>query len=161
VNQQPPVHQLAVLSIGWAAFLHLVPDLVLPARVNQQPPMHQLAVLSTGWATFFQSAPDGVHHSPFLFTADHCTFFFFLGSWLFSPRPNLTYSYPAHFPTLIHIAPTSVSYFLFPTDIATLKTSYLIDLATVLTTYPTNLVTLLITYLTNLIIVLNLVTLIR
>jgi hypothetical protein len=48
-----------------------------PAKVNQQPPMHQLAVLSTGWAAFFHSVPDGVHHSPFLFVVDHCTFFFF------------------------------------------------------------------------------------
>ncbi len=46
------------------------------ARVNQQPPMHQLAVLSTGCLAFFHSAPDGVHDSPFLFAADHCTFFF-------------------------------------------------------------------------------------
>jgi hypothetical protein len=29
VNQHPPVHQLAVLSIGWAAFLHSVPGPVL------------------------------------------------------------------------------------------------------------------------------------
>jgi hypothetical protein len=26
VNQHPPVHQLAILSIGWAAFFHPVPD---------------------------------------------------------------------------------------------------------------------------------------
>jgi hypothetical protein len=29
VNQHPPVHQLAVLSIGWAAFPHPVPNPVL------------------------------------------------------------------------------------------------------------------------------------
>jgi hypothetical protein len=29
VNQHPPVHQLAILSIGWAAFLHPVPNPVL------------------------------------------------------------------------------------------------------------------------------------
>jgi hypothetical protein len=51
----------------------------LGARVNQQPPMHQLAILSTGWVAFFHSAPDGVHLSPFLFAADHCTFFLVLG----------------------------------------------------------------------------------
>jgi len=26
VNQQPPMHQLAVMSIGWATFFHSVPD---------------------------------------------------------------------------------------------------------------------------------------
>jgi len=54
----------------------------------------------------------------------------------FGVTPN---SYPAHFPTLISIAPTLVPYLLSPTD-----------LAIVLTTYPTNLATLLITYPTNL-----------
>jgi hypothetical protein len=28
VNQQPPMHQLGVLSTGWAAFFHLVSDVV-------------------------------------------------------------------------------------------------------------------------------------
>jgi hypothetical protein len=117
------------------------------ARVNQHPPMHQLAVLSTGWAAFFHSAPDGVHHSPFIFATDHFTFFFLCGR--FSPGPDLTPTYPAHFPTLISIAPTLVPYLLPPYDIATLITSYPIDLDIVLTTYPTNLATLLITYPTN------------
>jgi hypothetical protein len=106
--------------------------------------MDQLAVLSTGCLAFFHSAPDGVHDSPFLFAADHCTFFF--GSWSFFPGPDLTHSYLAHFSTFISIAPTLVPYLLSLTDTATLIISYPIDLATVLTTYPTNLVTLLITY---------------
>jgi len=59
-------------------------------------------------------------------------------------------SYPAHFPTLISIAPTLVPYLLSPTNTSTLISSYLIDLAIILTTYPTNLATLLITYPTNL-----------
>ncbi len=59
-------------------------------------------------------------------------------------------SYPAHFPTLISIAPTLVPYLLSLTHITTLITSYPTDLAIVLTTYPTNLATLLITYPTNL-----------
>jgi hypothetical protein len=87
---------------------------------------------------------------------DHCTFSFYF--WLcsrFSPGPDLTPSYPAHFPTFISIAPTLVPYLLSLTNIATLITSYLIDLATILTTYPTNLATLLITYPTNLTIVLT------
>jgi hypothetical protein len=114
------------------------------AKVNQQPPMHQLAILSTGCLVFFHSAPDGVSDSPFLFVANHCTFFFrFL---VVFPGPNLTHSYHAHFSTFISTAPTLVPYLLSPTDIATLIISYPIDLATVLTTYPTNLATLLITY---------------
>ncbi len=119
--------------------------------------MHQLAVLSTGWAAIFHSAPDGVHHSPVFFAADHYTFFFFVFLVLghFSPGPpDLTHSYPAHFPTLISIAPTLVPYLLSPIDIVNLIASYPIDLVTILTTYPTNLATLLITYLTNLTIVL-------
>jgi hypothetical protein len=66
------------------------------------------------------------------------------------PRPDLTHTYPYHFPALISIAPTLVPYLLSPIDTATLITSYPTDLATVLTTYPTNLATLLITYPTNL-----------
>ncbi len=111
--------------------------------MNQQPPMHQLAVLSIGCLAFFHSAPNGVHDSPFLFAADHCTFFF--GSWLFFLGPDLTHSYPAHFSTFISTAPTLVPYLLSPTNIATLITNYPIDLATVLSTYLTNLATLLIT----------------
>jgi hypothetical protein len=116
--------------------------------VNQQPPMHQLAVLFTGWVAFFHLAPNGVHLNPFLFVANHCTFFF--GSWPFFPGPDLTHSYLAHFFTLIGIATTLVPYLLSPIDTTTLITNYPIDLATVLTTYPTNLATLLITYPTNL-----------
>jgi hypothetical protein len=99
--------------------------------VNQQPPMHQLAVLSTGWADFFHSVPDGVHHSPFLFGADHCTFYFyfyFLVLGRFSLGPDLTHIYPAHLPTLISIAPTLVPYLLSLTDIATIIITYPINL---------------------------------
>ncbi len=81
------------------------------------------------------------------------TVLFFLFLFLFLsvfPGPDLTHTYPAHFPTLVSIAPTLVPYLLSPTDTATLITSYPTDLAIVLTTYPTNLVTLLITYPTNL-----------
>jgi hypothetical protein len=48
-------------------------------KVNQQPPMHQLVILSIGWAAFFHSVSNGVHHTPFLCIADHCSFFFFFG----------------------------------------------------------------------------------
>jgi hypothetical protein len=118
--------------------------------------MHQLVALSTGWATFFHSAQDGVHHSPFFFATNHCTFLFiFLLCGRFSPGPDLPPGYPAHHPTLLNTAPTLVPYLLSFTKIATLITSYPIDLATLLTTYPTNLATLLITYLTNLTIILT------
>ncbi len=75
--------------------------------------------------------------------------FFFLFLAVF-PRPDLTHSYPTHFPTLVSIAPTLVPYLLSPSDIATLITSYPTNLAIVLTTYLTNLATLLITYPINL-----------
>ncbi len=79
------------------------------------------------------------------------TIFFILFLFLaVFPGPDLTHTYPAHFPTFISIAPTLVPYLLYLTDTTTLITSYPTDLATVLTTYPTNLATLLITYPTNL-----------
>ncbi len=80
------------------------------ARVNQQPPMHQLAVLSTGWAAYFHLVSDGVHHSPFIFAADQCTFFFLVFSLLFFPGPDFTHSYLAHLLTLINIVQTLVPY---------------------------------------------------
>jgi hypothetical protein len=52
MNQHSPMHQLAVLSMGWAAFSH-------PASIIQLSlvsPMHQLAVLSMGWAAFSHPA---------------------------------------------------------------------------------------------------------
>ncbi len=118
--------------------------------------MHQLVVLSSGWAAFFHSTQDGVHHTPFFFATDHCIFIiiiiFLCGH--FSPGPDLPPRYPAHFFTLLNIAPTLVPYLLSLTNIATLITSYPIDLTIVLTTYPTNLAILLITYPTNLTIIL-------
>jgi hypothetical protein len=120
------------------------------ARVNQQPSIHQLAILLTGWAAFFHLAPDRVHHSPFFFVADHCILLYFLVLDCFSSGPDLTHSYPTHFPILVSTAPTLVLYLLYPTDIATLITSYSIDLVTIQITYLTNLATLLITYHTNL-----------
>jgi hypothetical protein len=114
--------------------------------------MHQSVVLSTGWAMFFHSAPNAVHHSPFFFFVDHCTFLFFLFLVVFPL--DLTY-HRVCFPTFISTAPTLVPYLLSPTDIATLITNYLINLTIILTTYPTNLATLFITYLTNLTIVLT------
>jgi hypothetical protein len=148
-----------ILCLGPALWGGLLEDAILSlgsafkqdmGRMNQQPPMHQLAVLSTRWVAFFHSAPDGVHHSRFLFAADHCTFFCFFLFLAVFPGPDLTHSYNVHFPTLISIAPTLVPYLLSPTNTATLITNYPTDLAIVLTTYPTNLATLLITYPTNL-----------
>ncbi len=147
----------------WWVLVHSSPIMKYynQAKVNQQPPMHQLVVLSTRWATFFHLALDGVHHNPFFLVIDHYTliYFIFLFCGRFSLGPNLTPSYPTHFPTLINTTPTLVPYLLSPTDITTLITtlitSYHVDLATILTTYPTNLTTLLITYPTNLTIVLT------
>ncbi len=104
--------------------LYPVASILLLSRVNQQPPMYQLAVLSTGCLAFFHLAPDGVHRSPFLFAADHCTFFYFFFFLFLAvfPGPDLTHTYPVHFPTLISIAPTLVPYLLSPTDTATLIT---------------------------------------
>jgi hypothetical protein len=118
------------------------------ARVNQQPPMHQLTVLSTRWVAFFHLALDGVHLSPFLFAADHCTFFFLV-------LDRFSLDLTSHIATLLTFLPSQVlqqPWYLiyYPLDTATLITSYPFDLATGLTTYPTNLATILITYPTNL-----------
>jgi hypothetical protein len=40
--------------------------------------------LSTGWAAFFHLTKDDIYHTPFIFTADHCTFFFGLFLIIFS-----------------------------------------------------------------------------
>jgi hypothetical protein len=83
--------------------------------------------------------PDGVHHGPFFFLLTIVFFIlFYFGSWPFFPKTNLTHSYPAHFPTIISIAPTLLPYLLSPTNTTTLITSYHIDLATLLIAYPTN-----------------------
>jgi hypothetical protein len=77
-------------------------------------------------------------------------FFWFLAVF---PGPDLTHSYPAHFPTVISMhQPTDTATLItsYPTHLATVLTTYPTNLATVLTTYPTNLATLLITYPTNL-----------
>jgi len=86
--------------------------------VNQHPPMHQLTILFTGWAAFFHSTIDGVHHSPFLFAAEHCTFSFVSVLGRFSLGPDLTQNYPIHLLIVISTPPTLVPYLLFPIDIA-------------------------------------------
>ncbi len=120
VNQQPPMHQLVVLSTGWAPFFYSASDGVLLQSISC------------------------------LFAGDHCTFFFWFVLGCFFLGPNLTHRYPTHLPTLLNIVPTLVPYQLSPTNKATLITSYPTDLTIILTTYPTILATLLITYHTDL-----------
>jgi hypothetical protein len=59
--------------------------------------MHQLAIMSTGWGAFFHLALDGVHHSPFLFAADHCIYLFIF--WFLAIFPLDLTCHPVHFPT--------------------------------------------------------------
>jgi len=106
VNQQPPMHQLAVLSTGWVVSFHLASD-----GVHHSP----FYFLATDHCIFFL----------FFSLCDH-----------FSSRPDFTHSYHAHFLTLVSTTPTLVPYLLSPIDIATLITSYRINLATVLTKLP-------------------------
>jgi hypothetical protein len=49
VNQHPQIHQLAVLSIGWAAFFHPVPD-----------PSLTLSTLNLFWLLTFDPFSFGV-----------------------------------------------------------------------------------------------------
>ncbi len=55
-----------------------------------------------------------VHHSPFLFAADHCSFVF--GGFVlscFSPEPDLKHNNPTHLPMVISTLPTLVPYQLY------------------------------------------------
>jgi hypothetical protein len=111
--------------------------------------MHQLAVLSIRWVAFFHLVPDGVHDSPFLFAADHCTFFFLV-------LARFSVDLTSHIATMFTFLPCSLFYLAtalttYPTNLATVLTTYPINLATILITYPTNLATVLTTYPTNLI----------
>jgi hypothetical protein len=88
VNQQPPMHQLAVLSTGWAAFFHSAPDGVHHSR-------------------FFLAAD---HCTSFL------SFFFWILAVFpldltlhIATLPTFLPS-QAHFPTFISTAPTLVPY---------------------------------------------------
>ncbi len=150
VNQQPPMHQLVVLSIGWATFFHSAPDGVHHNFFFCYWPMYLFFFVFFYFAAIF---PLHLDLTPSYI--DHCTFFslFFLLCSRFPPRLNLTLSYPTHFPPSLH-QPWYL-YLLSPTNIATLITRYPIDLVTVLATYPINLATLLITYLINSTIVLT------
>jgi hypothetical protein len=53
VNQHSPVHQLAILSIGWAAFFHLALD---PALINIVPQSTFFGYWPSTlfWTIFFQ-----------------------------------------------------------------------------------------------------------
>jgi hypothetical protein len=79
VYQQPPMHQLAVLPTGWAAFFHSTPN-----GVHHK--VYFFLLLTTVIRFFF--------------------FFFVLGC--FSLGPDLTHSYPAHLLILISSAPTNL-----------------------------------------------------
>jgi hypothetical protein len=115
VNQQPPMHQLVVLSCGWVVFFHMAPN-----EVHHDP--------------FFFATEHCIYLFLFLFIFLLCDHF--------PPRLDFTPSYLAHFPTLISTTPTLVPYLLSLIDITTLITSYPIDLFIIPTTYPTNLATL-------------------
>jgi len=121
VNQQPPMHQLAILSIGWAPFFHLALD-----TVHHNP--------------FFFIAD----HCFFSFLG---SWPFFPWTW---PHTYLPYSlsYPHKSYTnlgTLFIIPYWLSY---PIDLATILTTYPTNLATLHTQslywhkYFTNLITL-------------------
>jgi hypothetical protein len=59
-------------------------------------------------STFFHLASNWVHHSPFLFAADHCTFFFLSLFLVLFLRFDLRHSYPTHLSTFTSIVPTLV-----------------------------------------------------
>jgi hypothetical protein len=81
VNQQPPMHQLAVLSTGWAA----VPF------------------------DFRWGSSQSISFGFFLLLIAVFSFWGFVFGWFFLGF-DLTHSYPTHLPTLISIVPTLVLY---------------------------------------------------
>jgi hypothetical protein len=86
--------------------------LIVVANAGQNEPgaTNALVGCSVHWMgyVFSFSAPYGVHHSPFLFVVDHCTFFSFF--WFLAVYPLDLTCYLAHFPTVLSTAPTLVPY---------------------------------------------------
>jgi hypothetical protein len=147
MNQHPLIHQLVILSIGWAMYLHLVIDLVLIGHGEL------VATNAPTWSfsLFFIWCQMGfiiIHFFLLLIIVLNYYFWVFghFSLWL-----DFTYSYLIHLRTTPSTTPTLVPYIFSPIDITILIINYPIELATILTTYPTNLATLKITYLTDLI----------
>ncbi len=122
VSQQPPMHQLVVLSIGWATFCHSTLN-----GVHHNPFFftgnHYIFFGGVVLGCFFLG-PDFTHNYPIHLLT------------LISIVPTLVpyLSSPIDITTLI----TS-----YPTDLTTILTTYLTNLATLLTTYFINLTSLL------------------
>jgi hypothetical protein len=123
------MHQLAVLSTGWAAFFHSAPD-----GVYQSP--------------FFSTAD----HCTFFFFLVLVRFF--PGPDLTHSYPAHFLTFISIAPTLVSYSlfSTDIATLItnYPIDLATVLTIYPTNLATLLITYPINLITVLTTYSTNL-----------
>ncbi len=122
VNQQPPMHQLAILSTGWAVCCHSASDGVHT--------VHFFLLLTTVLFLFFgflavPLGPDLTHSYPthlptFISTAST------LVPYLLSPTDitTLITSYPIFLPTILTT---------YPTNLATLHTQPPIDISTLQT----------------------------
>jgi len=118
MNQQPPVHQLAVLSIGWAIFSHLVSNGIhhnpFFFTINHCIYLFMFLVLG-----HFSPRPDLTH-----------SYFTHLPTFISTTPTLVPYLLPhTNITTLI------TSYLI---NLATILTTSLIDLTTILITYPIN-----------------------
>jgi len=129
VNQKPPMHQLAILSTGWAVFFRLTSNVFIQS-------ISLFAVDHCTSFFFFFSWPfsfglDFTHSYP-----THLPIFI-------STAPTLT-------PYLLSLTDIVILIINYPIDLATILTIYPTNLATLLITYLINLTIVLTIYLTNL-----------
>ncbi len=125
VSQQPPMHQLAVLSTGWAAFFHSVSD-----GVHHNP----FLFAADHYTFLFLLVRGGFSLGPDL-TPSYLVHF-----------PTLVSTAPTLVPYLL--SPTNIATLItsHPIDLVMIVTTYLTNLATLLITYLTNLTIVLNTY---------------
>jgi hypothetical protein len=122
VNQQPLMHQLVVLSIGWATFCHSTLD-----GVHHNP--------------FLFTVDHCIFFGGFVFGC------FFLGPNLTHSYPIHLLTLISIVPSLVPylLSPTNITILItsYPTDLITILTTYPTNIATMLTTYLINLTSLL------------------
>ncbi len=119
VNQQPPMHQLAILSTRWVAFFHSALD-----GVHHSPFLfvvdHCIFFIFIFLFLVIFPRPDLTHNYPTHF-------------------PTLISIAPSLVPYLLSPTHTTTIITSYPTDLATVLTTYPTNLTILLITYPTNL----------------------
>ncbi len=132
MNQQPPMHQLAILSIEWDVFFHLA-----PYGVHHSP-----FFFAINHYTFFNFFLVVGHFSPWPnLTHSYLVEF-----------PTFINTAPTLVPYLLSLIDLATLIASYPIDLIIKLTTYLTNLVILLITYPTNLTILLTTYSIDLVI---------